>query len=170
MPDWLDGFLEGHESPALRILYRLAMVSFILFSVFAGVCNFATKNPAGIMVSFCVLALMVYSLAMVQLYRRDQMDPKFKRLTIAVMIITLVLGAASAMEFDRLMHPPAPCAAPAPETTTTTTTMAPEPTGSTPGPGTTSAAPATTTSVPRTARGGALSFRMPPQFRRNPQK
>lgn len=118
MPDWIDGMLEGHESPGHRLVYRGFIICYIIFSAFSALCNFCLIGKEflfaeTLVTSVVVIALVPFSLMMVALYRKDSMAPKFKMINAGLMFIVLVLGASLCMAFHRGLtevnaSPPAP--------------------------------------------------------------
>lgn len=104
MAVFIEGLLEGHESPGTRSMVKAFMVLYILLSLFAGVSNCAAiTHPHArifeLMASVAALLLLGMSLKYVQWYRQENMDPKFKRATMALICITIILDIACIMAF-----------------------------------------------------------------------
>jgi hypothetical protein len=143
--DYLDGFLEGHETSGTRGLYRFGVISFVILSLFCGIANIAIQGTKGhrvsdAFVSVAILGLLAYTLQHIKWYRQDNADPKHRRATIYLMFTVLLLDVASCIAFhDTISYQPpapemppttvAPTVAPTPAPTT-----APTPSGPTPAP------------------------------------
>jgi hypothetical protein len=137
MTPWIDGLLEGHESPGFRNLYRLWMVCYIIFSVFAGLCNIGLimhdgAQPGFALVSLMNLGMLFFSLFLVKSYKADGLDPKFKRATGVLMLFVTVLGIGCVMIFSETLNykkdtehpsagPPGPTPTPTPSSNHTNT-------------------------------------------------
>lgn len=145
MTPWIDGLLEGHETRSFVLIYRLWMITYIIFGLFAGLCNVGLimhdgSNPAFAMVSLMVIGFLVYSLYTVKTFKEDGLDPKFKRASGVLMLFVTVLSIASVMIFNStLNYKKEECAPePAPLPPWETTTLPPEttfpPNGTTPAP------------------------------------
>jgi hypothetical protein len=132
MTPWIDGLLEGHEEFGARVIYRVIMFSYILFSIFAGVCNIGLAAHDGSeaaypMLSVVILLLLAFSLFLVKSYKVDAMDPKFKRAAVVLIGIVFALDVTSAMIFSKTLHYKEPVA-PEVRPTTVAPTLLPTPT------------------------------------------
>jgi hypothetical protein len=150
---YVDGLLEGHETKRSRVLYRMFMGSFILFSVFSGICNIALIghkgfHPSHAILSICILMLLAFTLMFVKWYRHDTLDPKFRKATGALMFITICLGIAASMQFHTTLTMESPAAAEVPPPTTVAPTAAPTPAPTSAGPPKTIPPPAGPPTIP----------------------
>lgn len=119
--DYLDGFLEGHETTGIRSLYRFVVGSFVILSLFCGLANIAAQGKDGsrtsdAVMSAAILGLLAYTLQQIKWYRQDNEDPKHRRATIALMLMVLLLDVAACIAFHATMsyQPPAPPPTPVP--------------------------------------------------------
>jgi hypothetical protein len=149
MHSFIDGLLQGHEGTPFKVAYRMWMFTFIIFSIFSGLCNIPLlthegSHPAYPMISLMIIGLLVYTLMMVRAWKDDGLDPKFRRWIFALMVFVLVLDIASAMIFHDTISYKAPVRepypAPEPSTEAPTVEPTPSPNGTDPGNDTTTAA------------------------------
>lgn len=129
--DYLDGFLEGHETAGTRTLYRLGVASFVILSLFSGIVGVATQGKEGshvsdALVSVAILGLLAYTLQQIKWYRQDNEDPKHRRATIFLMLLVVLLDVSACVAFHNVLSYQAPV--PVPETPVPTTTPEPTPT------------------------------------------
>jgi hypothetical protein len=107
--DYIDGFLEGHESTTVRVIYRLGMASYILLTLFASIANLAVVRPSGhiytALNSVSLLGFLGLTLKNAHWYRKDNLDPKFRRATVFLMFCVIVLDVAGCMAFHDALHP-----------------------------------------------------------------
>jgi hypothetical protein len=115
--DYVEGFLEGHEGPGVKLLYRLFMFSYVVLSLFAGVCNIGAMTHEGaefnnVLNSVVILGLLAMSLVHVAWYRRDNLDPKHRKSSFLLIVLVLILDTAACIAFHRTLTYTAPVAAP----------------------------------------------------------
>jgi hypothetical protein len=127
--DYVDGFLEGHETTGTRTLYRFGVVSFVILSLFCGIINIAMQGHVGsrssdALVSAAILGLLGYTLQQIKWYRQDNEDPKHRRATIVLILLVVLLDISACIAFHNVLacEPPVPV----PETPVPTT-MGPTP-------------------------------------------
>jgi hypothetical protein len=151
---YLDGLLEGHESPGVRFIYRFFMFGFVVLSLFSCVANIAVVTKEGaekatVLVAVAILLLSGLALTFVSWYRADGLDPKFRRAFFFFIALIILLDVAACMEFARVINYQPPVAPPptySPEPTY-------EPTPSGPTHSATPAPPSTTNSSTALLRG-----------------
>ena len=143
--DYVEGFLEGHEGPGLKLLYRGFMFAYIVLSLFSGICNIAAMTHDGahfnnVLNSAVIVGLLAMSLVNIAWYRRDNLDPKHKRVNFALIVLVLILDVAACIAFHETLtyKAPAPAPVPAPEPSTfepyTFPPVTPNPANATPAP------------------------------------
>lgn len=135
----LDGLLEGHEGKGSKLLVRAGMFSYIVLTLFSTVASIAVvKKPDfrvfTVLVALGTLGIAAVSLQYVTWYKRDNMDPKFKKSIYGVIFLTLLLDIGLCMNFHDVVTyqpaPPPPTVTPAPSTPAPT--FAPGPSTPTP--------------------------------------
>ncbi len=120
-PMWFDGFIEEHYANPPRVIIRLSMLAYIVFSLFCGASNiaavFALSAPFSALVQgIGILGLTILSLAMVYHYRKQADSPQFKRFVVIIMLFNVVFGVGACIVFHQALKPVA--AAPAAEPST----------------------------------------------------
>ena len=109
MIDYIDGFLEGHEGPAYKACYRIFMISFILWSLFSAIGNLAviTTNHGYFVFtalnSVAIFGMLGMVLKMAHWYRKDNMDPKFRKGTAFMIFCVMMLNVAACMVFHEII-------------------------------------------------------------------
>ena len=126
---YIDGFLEGHETTGYKVAYRFVMISYIILTTFVAAGNAATvtKHYAhvyNVLNSAALIGLMILTLKNAHWYRKDNLDPKFRRATAGLMFCVLLIDVGGCMAFHESLQDPPP---PPPPPPTPAPTPAPTP-------------------------------------------
>eukprot|EP01062_Namystynia_karyoxenos_P081295 TRINITY_DN88_c0_g1_i1.p1 TRINITY_DN88_c0_g1~~TRINITY_DN88_c0_g1_i1.p1 ORF type:complete len:220 (+),score=49.92 TRINITY_DN88_c0_g1_i1:140-799(+) len=116
-----NGLLEGHESVCYCRCYRLFMFAWVCMTIVGIILPFASvggPSSLGFMapVQSIVLAGLLFScLTLVRWYRLDGMEPKFKKVVVALLLLTLLGDVVGICMFSKSQEPgPEPTPPPTP--------------------------------------------------------
>eukprot|EP00754_Rhynchopus_humris_P035244 Rhum_TRINITY_DN16787_c0_g1::Rhum_TRINITY_DN16787_c0_g1_i1::g.164396::m.164396 len=92
--DTFEGLLEGHESPTYKMVYRLGMVTLVLFTIVGCILALCSDHgPTTALACVCAVGITVTLFTMIRWYRTDGMPSKFRHLIYCLMVLLLFLNA-----------------------------------------------------------------------------
>jgi len=113
----LEGLLEGHESQGSRMMYQTFMISYVIFTLFAcsvtvvDMFNEGFKLEDAFLLGATVI-LFLSGFVLIQWYRTDGLDPKFKTFIMLLIGAALCLDIVGTIQFSEFINAK-PCNCPA---------------------------------------------------------
>ena len=115
---WLDGLLEGYESPGVRTVCRISIIIYLIFAAWSIIAPFILIKKYGWGPQYAVLGggilgVTFFTVFLIKTYKSSNLDPKFKKATVGLILVNIVLCIASTWGFHEvLIFPPEPTPVP----------------------------------------------------------